>query len=311
MPAYLFSGQGAQKAGMGTELAMRYDAAAKIYQQASEQVSVNLLELDETQLSQTLYAQLAIVTLSYAAFETWQSLLREENCMLAQGCFAGFSLGEYTALAAAGVLDFHDLLDLISYRAQVMQAASEEQPGIMIAVIGLDKDTLLSTLNEDAWQSRVWLANNNAPGQIVIAGYADETAACAETLKEKGARRLVKLNVSGAFHTPLMQTAADQLKTYANSLTFNKPLMPVYSNTSAGILPDDMNWPHYLSVHMCSSVRWVDTLQAAAAGGQSTFIEFGPGKVLTGLVKKTLRESVVFNVETPDDLKKLTRDATL
>ncbi len=305
MPAYLFSGQGAQKAEMGKDLAMQYDVAAKIYQQASEHVSVDLLALDKGQLAQTLYAQLAIVTLSYAAFETWKDLIRQQGGVLPQGCFAGFSLGEYSALAAAGVLTFHDLLSLIRYRSQVMQAASEEQPGIMIAVIGLDKAVLAETLKEETWQGKVWLANDNAPGQIVIAGYADETAACAEALKAKGARRLVRLNVSGAFHTPLMQSAADQLSAFASRFEFSKPDMPVYSNASGALAADDVNWPRYLSVHMCSSVHWVDTIKAAAASGQTTFIEFGPGKVLTGLVKKTLRDASVFNVETCDDMQKL------
>ena len=294
MIAYVFSGQGAQKAGMGTELARHYPAAAAVYEQASAHVGYDILELDDQQLAQTSYAQIALVTMSLAAWQAWNA---ESPLMSDPHVFAGFSLGEYSVLAAAGILDFTDLLNLVMLRAKLMQQASDENPGSMYAVIGLDAQKLNGVIRQNNWQDQVWLANDNAPGQIVIAGAENAARACADQLKSVGARRIVKLNVSGAFHTSMMRHAADQLAEYAAGLSFHQPRMSVYANPTGDTLGSDTDWPAYLARQMSEPVRWVDEVKAIKAQGADTFIELGPGRILTGLIRKILPGQLVLPVE--------------
>lgn len=305
MIGYLFSGQGSQKLHMGQDLRARYDVADKLYQEAQQQTGLDLSALSEAQLAQTQYAQLAIVVHSTAAFSAWQSDLDNQQKALPQGVFAGFSLGEYSALAASGVLGLSELLELVSFRAKAMQAATEAAPGAMVAVIGLDREKIDMILKETPYRDKVWAANDNAPGQLVIAGLEKETLACSEALKALGARRLVRLQVNGAFHTPLMQLAADQVQAFAKKLNFREPVLSFYSNTTAGKLASSPDWPSYLAKHMVSPVRFVDEVTALNAAGCTQFIEFGTGKVLTGLVRKISRGVALHQAETADDIAAL------
>ncbi len=293
MIAGVFSGQGSQKAGMGQDLCQASPAARLVYAEAADRLGLDLLQLDDSQLAQTRYAQLAIVTLSLAAWQAFRTVGQLGQPL----AYAGFSLGEYSALGAAGILSFADLLALVNERSRLMQEAAEADPGAMFAILGLDDDTLRGLVGQPQFAGQVYAVNFNCPGQIVIAGRADPASACAEALKTAGAKRAVRLSVNGAFHTPLMAAAARQLADFARQLTFRPPEGPFYSNTTALLVDSSVNWPDYLAAHMCSPVQWTAEVTAMQHNGCSAYLEFGPGKVLTGLIKKILPGSTVFAVE--------------
>jgi [acyl-carrier-protein] S-malonyltransferase len=284
MIASVFSGQGAQYAGMGQDLCSRSAEARRIYAAAADIVGQDLLLLDEEQLSQTRFTQLSVVTLSLAA---WHAL-RENGEWAGPVAFAGFSAGEYSAIGAAGVLGLTDLLTLVHERARLMQQAAEATPGAMYAVLGLDDAKLLEIVSSAAYAGQVFAANFNCPGQIVIAGLTEAAEACAEALKAAGARRISRLKVNGAFHTPFMEPAARELASFAARMPFKAPAAPFYSNLDGGLLPADIDWPAYLASQMCHSVRWTAETLRLQQDGCTTWLEFGPGKILTGLIRKTL-----------------------
>ncbi len=300
MIACIFSGQGSQKEGMGQDLCLSSGAAAKIYEDAKRQLGIDLLALTSEELAQTRYAQISIVVMSLAAYAALQ-----EKKAFKPAAMAGFSLGEYSALGASGVLSQNDLLDLVQERARLMQEASDKTPGVMYAVLGLDDQPLMDVVNRPEYAGKVFAVNFNCPGQVVIAGFESECAACAEALQAAGARKIRQLNVSGAFHTVLMQDAAERLAAFARSLTFNPPSCPLYSNANGQMIPDDVDWPDYLAAHMCSPVRWTSEIQNLEQAGIRTFIELGPGKVLTGLVKKIATDAVAMPGENQAMLDKV------
>jgi len=207
MIACIFAGQGSQSVGMGQQLAASSAAARNIYADAAEVAGIDLLNLDESQLSQTRFAQLAIVTLSLAAFAAF----REAGIPGQDMAFAGFSLGEYSALSAAGVLDTPAVLRLVEERSRLMQLAAEANPGAMYAILGLDDAKIEAILAQPEFAGLVYPVNYNCPGQLVIAGAEAETAAAAAAIKAAGAKRALKLNVNGAFHTRFMSDAAPGL----------------------------------------------------------------------------------------------------
>lgn len=293
MIACVFSGQGAQKPGMGVDLSQQSEAARKVYKIASDVLDCDLLALGEPELAQTRYAQLSIVTMSLAA---WAAFC-EGAADLPAPAFAGFSLGEYSALGAAGVLDLPDLFRLVRERARLMQEASDAIPGVMYAVMGLEEDTLLQVVGQPEFDGKVFAVNFNSPGQTVIAGLASAAEICVNELSSAGARKIRKLNVSGAFHTPLMEPAARQLTDFARGLTFHSPHAPLYANGTAAPIPLNTNWPDYLAQHMCSPVRWTNEILRLHQDGCQTFVEFGPGKILTGLIRKIVPDCPAFAVE--------------
>lgn len=298
MIACIFAGQGSQYVGMGTRLAEASAAARKIYDDAAKVAGIDLLTLDESQLAQTRYAQLAIVTLSLAAFAAF----REAGQTSQELAFAGFSLGEYSALSAAGILDTTAVLRLVEERSRLMQLAAEANPGAMYAILGLDDARVEAVLAQPEFASQVYPVNYNCPGQLVIAGAAAETAAAADALKAAGAKRALKLNVSGAFHTRFMSDAAPGLASFASALPFAQPTGALYANRTGDAIPAGIDWPVYLADHLCHAVLWTREVESLAAAGATTFIEFGPGKVLSGLVKKILPGARIANVEDPDSL---------
>lgn len=300
MIACVFAGQGSQFAGMGRPLAEQNAAARLIYEEASTVAGLNLLALSEEQLALTRYAQLAIVSLSLASF----AALKAEGVLDASAplAFAGFSLGEYAALSAAGVLSLTDVLNLVAERSRLMQQASEAQPGAMYAILGLDDGFVENLLAHDPYQGRVFPVNYNCPGQLVIAGEIEATAAAADTLKAAGAKRALKLNVSGAFHTPLMASAVPGLREFASTLSFAPPQGNLYSNRTGQVLDAGIQWPDYLAQHLCSAVRWTDEVRAMQAAGVTHFVELGPGKTLSGLIRKTISTEAVVQIEDPTTL---------
>lgn len=301
MNAFVFSGQGSQYPGMGADLYEASPAARALYETASCVLGYSPLELTREQLSQTIYAQPAIVAMSLSIWEA----LQEKHKLAAAVCLAGFSLGEYSALAAANVLDPADLFLLVKERAELMQKAAEQRPGGMAAVIGLDDRVILDILEKPPFHEKVYAVNFNAPGQVVVSGLADILPDCLNALVDAGARRIVPLDVNGAFHTPFMKEAAEQLKRYAKQLNFRKACFSLYSNATAQKIPDTIDWPDYLAHHLCSPVRFVDEVRTIATDGAEAFYELGPGKVLTGLIRKILPGSQPFAAENVESLDRL------
>ncbi|MBP1757392.1 MAG: malonyl CoA-acyl carrier protein transacylase [Firmicutes bacterium] len=298
MIACLFAGQGSQYVGMGSKMAAESVAARLVYEEAASVAGTDLLSLDEAMLSQTRYAQLAIVTLSLASY----AALQAEGVLAGPVAYAGFSLGEYSAIGAAGILSTTDVLRLVEERSRLMQQASEINPGAMYAILGLDDAVIESILAKDAYHNQVFPVNYNCPGQLVIAGSTAEAAAAADELKAAGAKRALKLNVSGAFHTRFMAPAAAGLSEFASRLTFAEPKGLVFSNRSGQALPASINWPDYLADHLCNAVRWTNEVQAISQAGAKAYIEIGPGKTLSGLIKKIIAGAAIANVEDPDSL---------
>lgn len=280
MKAYIFPGQGAQTIQMSAEITGAYPAAERLYRQAMDISGIDLTKLTETELAQTRYCQLAVVVHSIACLE------KERDEAASDGqhpALAGFSLGEYTALFAAGMIDYPDLLALVNERARLMQTASEKNPGAMYAVLGLTDVQVEECTSRIA---DVYPVNYNCPGQVVIAGIEAAAEKAAAELQALGARRVLRLAVNGAFHTPLMAEAAAALRDYAGGIRFSQPSAPIYSNASAAPIAAGTDIPSYLETHMVSPVRFTDEIRRMRTDGYDAFIELGPGKVLSGLVKK-------------------------
>ncbi len=303
--AILFSGQGAQYVGMGRDLSRTSPAAGKIYETASTQLGIDLLNLDEEALADTRYTQLATFTLSMAAYAALIELTGNANSFFVPGkmAMAGFSLGEYSAFCAAGVIDFNAALDLIACRSQAMSRAAAETNGAMYAILGLDDDFIVSELEKAPFSDRVFPANFNSPGQLVIAGYADDCEQAANHFLESGAKRAVRLKVSGAFHTKLMQSAAQRLAGYAANIRFKSSDHLLFSNISADELTALSSMPDYLASHMVSPVQWTKTISNLKERGVKRYIELGPGKTLCGLAKRVDRKAVFLNIDDSQSLE--------
>lgn len=299
MAGIIFPGQGTQKDVRSGELVAADRDAAALYQTAAELTGLDLVTLSPQQLQNTRWAQLAIVTYSLALWRLWQ----KRHPAVKIQAFAGFSLGEYTALAAAGVLSLPDLITLLSRRAEYMQETVNATPGGMTALIGIETVLVRQILAEERWADRVWIANENAPGQTVIAGYSSDLKACAETMKTAGARRIVPLEVQGAFHTPLMRPAAEKLRQTAQTFTFKTPEAALYLNRTAAPADPSINWPDMLAGHMCNPVRWTDEVCRMERDGIQPFCEFGPGQVLTGLIRRISPTADKTNISSLADLE--------
>jgi [acyl-carrier-protein] S-malonyltransferase len=216
---------------------------------------------------------------------------------------AGHSLGEYTALVASGALSLPDGTSLVLERGDAMQAAADEQPGTMAALIGIADDDAEAACQRA--EDQVWVANYNAPGQVVIAGTAAGVAAAAERAKELGAKKVLPLPVSGAFHTQLMLPARTRLRQTLDGVTFHSPEVPVVANVDARVHTDPAEWPGLLSSQLCSPVRWRQSLETLSGRGTTILAELGPGGVLTGLVRRTIPDVRGVTVAVPADLDKL------
>lgn len=280
MTAFVFPGQGAQFSGMGKELYDAYPEARTMMQRANEVLGFNLTEVmfegtDEA-LRQTRVTQPAIFLHSIVAARLMTTLRPD--------MVAGHSLGEFSALVAAEALHWEDGLRLVSQRAQAMQEACELQPGTMAAVLALADDKVAEVCG--SIEDIVVAANFNCPGQVVISGSLSGVDAACKALKEAGAKRALKLPVGGAFHSPLMQPAAERLQAAIMATTFHAPKCPVYQNVSAKAEMDKDTIQRQVLEQLTSPVRWTQSVQQMITDGADSFYEFGPGDVLKGLIRK-------------------------
>ncbi len=301
--AFIFPGQGSQQVGMGLELAQNYVKAKSVFDKADtflrRQLSQLCFEGPEAELRQTENTQLAILTCSVATL----NVLTESG--VSPKVVAGHSLGEYSALIASGVLDFSDALRLVSARAQFMAEAGKKQNGTMAAILGMEVEQLQSICEKV--QGVVRIANYNCPGQLVISGEIDAVNKAVALAADKiGARRCRILPVSGAFHSPLMDSAKQKFQNVIDSVPFHQPTIDIAMNVTGELATDTERIKHLLFQQITEPVQWEKTLRTIHNTGIKDFVEVGPGKVLSGLVKRTLPESIAFNVEDVESLSNVT-----
>ena len=280
MTAFVFPGQGAQFAGMGKDLYDAYPLARTIMMRANDILGFNITDVmfegTDEDLRQTRVTQPAIYLHSIVASQLLTTLRPD--------MVAGHSLGEFSALVAAGSIGWEDGLRLVSQRAQAMQEACEMAPGTMAAVLGMADDNVANICNQiDAC---VVAANYNCPGQVVISGSMEGIELACKALKEAGAKRALRLPVGGAFHSPLMQPAAERLQAAIMATTFRTPQCPVYQNVSAKAETDPHTIQQQVLQQLTSPVHWTQSVKQMISDGATCFYEFGPGDVLKGLIRK-------------------------
>ena len=303
---YLFPGQGSQHVGMAKELAEAYPSARAAFSEADEVLGAAIsricFEGPEDLLTDTINAQPALFAASMAALCAVQE---EMGCLPRPAFFAGHSMGEYTALAAAGCIGFADGLRLVRERGRLMKEAGAIQPGRMVAVIGVDESVVAQICAEAAAKSDgvAQIANDNCPGQIVISGDEKSIAIAMSELEKAGARRVVPLAVSIAAHCPLMEQAALQLQAQIDAICVKEPLAPLIGNTSGLPLDNVTAICQELNAQLTGSVRWNSSMEHAVEAGVGTAVEFGPGSVLTGLMRRIQRRAKRLNVSNADEVR--------
>lgn len=290
--ALVFPGQGAHKLGMGKDLYENSSVAKKVFETANKVLGYDISNLcfngAEEELMKTINSQPCIVTVSIAALEAMK-----EKLNIKIDCCAGHSLGEYVALYAAGAIDLETVLKLIQKRAILMNEAAEKTSGSMAAVLGLDNETVINLTNQ---MKNVYVANFNSPGQVVITGDKEEIAKNIDKFKEAGAKRVLPLAVSGAFHSPLMNSASEEFVNFVEQFEFKNTEVPVYTNVDAKATTNGGELRNKLPKQIHSSVLWTQTIENIEQNGTTKFIEIGPGKVLSGLIKKINPELNTLNI---------------
>ena len=292
--AFVFPGQGSQFSGMGKNLYESNEAAKTLFEKANEivgfRISDIMFEGTDEQLKQTNVTQPAVFIHSVIAYLTTEHTTPD--------MVAGHSLGEFSALVANQTLSFEDALRLVSIRAKAMQAACEIQPSTMAAVLALADDKVEEICASVSAESGevVVPANYNCPGQLVISGSVKGIEIACEQMKAAGAKRALVLPVGGAFHSPLMEPAKIELAAAIEATTFNSPICPVYQNVTASAVTDPAQIKANLIAQLTGAVKWTQSVEAMVADGATNFTEFGPGKVLQGLVQKVYKEAIVTGV---------------
>jgi [acyl-carrier-protein] S-malonyltransferase len=290
--ALLFAGQGAQVVGMGKDLAAKFLLAQSLFDRANSVIGYDLARLcfegPESELTKTEHAQPAIYLVGWIAFE----VIREKLPTLQFDAAAGLSLGEFTALAAAGSLSFEEGLTLVRHRGLFMQQACEATRGAMAAIIGLDE----APTRELCAEAGVQVANLNCPGQIVISGEADRIKRACELAVGRGARRVLPLNVAGAYHSPLMASAQPKLQAALANVKLQAPGVSVVSNVTARPHEAPPDIARLLVEQVTASVRWEESMRHLIGQGFQRFIELGPGSALSGFMKRIDRRVKMFNV---------------
>ncbi len=297
--AFLFPGQGAQVAGMGKDFYEQNETARTIIDQASELLDLDMKALcfeKNDLLDQTEYTQAAMVTVCLAM----EQVLEERG--LKPDVTAGLSLGEYCAIACAGGMSVEDAITTVRKRGILMQNAVPDGKGSMAAVLGMSGEAIEAAIQPVEGAS---IANYNCPGQIVITGWKESVEQAAVALKEAGARRVLPLNVSGPFHSPMMEEAGMALGEVLESVSVNELKIPYVTNVTAEFVTDSSKIKDLLAKQVSSSVRWEQSIRAMLEQGVDTFVEIGPGKTLTGFLRKIDRNAKAYNVSVLEDVDKV------
>lgn len=300
----LFPGQGSQAVGMGHAIAAAYPEARAAFDEADDILGMKLSELcfagPADELTDTINAQPALLVTSVALMRAVDAALGERGGAGGAVYVAGHSLGEYTALVAAGALAFADAVRLVRERGRVMKAAGERNPGLMAAVLGLDEEVIAQVCAEAAAGKGVAVvANDNCPGQIVISGDRPGMEAAMAALEAAGAKRVVPLAVSIASHSPLMAPAAESLAAAIQTTPIHEPRLPVIANTTAELLNQADAIRAELAAQLTGGVRWTESMRRAVADGMSTFVEIGSGDVLAGMMRRIDRSANRISVSDP------------
>lgn len=286
--AFLFPGQGAQYVGMGKGLYEKHSAVRELYNSANEVLGYDLAKLcfngPNEELIQTKYSQPAILITSLAYLKTVEAV---------PNAVAGLSLGEYTALVCAGCIDFADGLKLVQLRAEFMQEASLKVIGGMVSVIGLEETDVRALAKENG--DTIDVANLNCPGQVVISGLKENIGKIIPILQSKGARKIIPLDVSGPFHSRYMESARAQLEPYIEKIKVNKPKVTFFANVTGSVVYEPDEIKQCLVKQVNSSVYWERTIKNMTAMGIDSFMEVGPGNVLTGLLRRINKEAKILN----------------
>ena len=304
MIAFLFPGQGSQFAGMGKDLAENFPIARQVFEEANDALGFDLASIcyngPEDELKLTANTQPAILTMSLAALR----VLEAESGLKAD-LAAGHSLGEYSALVCAGAIRFADAVRTVRQRGTFMQEAVPVGTGAMAAILGLELAVLEAVCREAAAGEVVSPANFNSAGQVVIAGHAGAVSRAIELAKEKGAKRALPLPVSAPFHCALMIPAGERLAAVLSDVAFSEMMLPVVSNVEAAPNQDTSRLRELLVKQVSAPVRWEETITCMAGLGVDRYVEIGPGKVLSGLVKRMVKDCTIQNVQNVDDISSL------
>jgi len=299
--AFLFPGQGAQSVGMGRALAERYPAAREVFEAADRALGFPLSRVcwegPGEELRKTVHTQPALLTHSVAV------LRLVEAAGLRPSWTAGHSLGEYSACVAAGVLEFEDAVRLVHRRGELMHRAGLERPGTMAALLGLSRESVEAACEEAAPAGVVRAANWNAPGQVVISGEIPAVERACELARARGAKRAIRLEVGGAFHSPLMNDAAEGLSEWIDRTPFRDARCPVVLNVSAEPATRVADIRAALKAQLLGAVRWEDSVRFLIGCGVEAFVELGSGRVLRGLLRSIAPEAAVWNAEDPESLQ--------
>lgn len=320
--AFLFPGQGSQAVGMGADIYAASAAAKRVFETVDTTLGFSLSSLcfsgPEDTLRKTINAQPAIVTVSLAFLAAFQEALSPHtfswSSPLQPAYSAGHSVGELAALVAAGALDLEQCALLVRERGRLMDAEEALCPGGMAAVIGMDAETLQAICAEVSTppsaqqshpgQGQVTVANYNAPGQIVISGAQEALASASEAAKARGAKRVIPLSVSGAFHSPVMQPAVAHFTTALANATIHNATIPIISNITATPLQDAEALRTELAQQLAASVQWIHSIEYLVNAGVTTFIEIGPGQALTGMIKRITKGVTLLNISSLADIEK-------
>jgi len=304
--AFLFSGQGSQYVGMGKDICQKYDESRKIFEIADKQLGFSLSSLcfdgENELLNKTQNTQPAILTTSIAILEAISKHGIKPDIV------AGLSLGEYSTLVCNGVLDFGEAVKLVAKRGKYMQEAVPKDKGTMAAILGLDREQVLEACKEASTEGIVEVANYNCPGQIVIGGEIKAVDLACELVKQKGAKRAIKLKVSGPFHTSMLKQAAEKLEKELENVSIKDFHTPYITNVTGEYVTDKDMIKGNLTKQVMSSVYFEDTIKQMINDGVETFVEVGPGKVLSGFIKKIDRTKKTYSIQDSGSLDKFIED---
>jgi [acyl-carrier-protein] S-malonyltransferase len=301
--AYVFPGQGSQSTGMGLDLYNSYPSAKEVFDEADASLGFHLSRLcfegPDEELTKTHNVQPAILVVSIACLKTLEEATITN--FPSPTFVAGHSLGEYTALVAAGVLSLADAVLLVRERGRLMYEAGLKNPGSMLAIIGLDEETV----KDISFHSGTEISNLNCPGQIVISGAIEDLAKANELAKTRGARILIPLKVSGAFHSALMEPIIDEFSKIVSSFEFKPPTVPIIANVTAQLLTNVNLIKEELVKQLRNCIQWQRSVEYMMNNGVSIFYEIGPGRVLTGLIRRINSELQTFNISGIEDIAQL------